>query len=133
MMKNHTVAVILDSEVSLELNDNRFVRFANLPGIPVFKPMIRHLHLKALLNLLFKQTVFIADPITMTRDLQICHRIKKTGRQSSQAAIAQPGISLLINQVLQVNAQLPQPFCHNFRKPQIHQVIGEEFANQKLH
>ncbi|CAH0298618.1 hypothetical protein SRABI106_03710 [Rahnella aquatilis] len=58
------------------------------PRVTVFQPVIRRFFLLTVDDALRKHTVFIPDAVTAPRQRQRRQRIKETGRQSSESAVA---------------------------------------------
>ena len=71
-------------------------RTAKLEWITVFQPVIRHFHLESVLNLLFEQTIVVTDPAAISTVAESCQGIQETSRQSSQTAVSESRIRLLV-------------------------------------
>ena len=71
------------------------------PGIAVAQPVVRLLDLLAVFDVLAEHAVFVADAIAHHRQLQRGATVQKTGGQPAQAAVAEPGIVLLVGQLFQ--------------------------------
>ena len=87
-----------------KLHRSGVFRTLDLPGKSFTQPVIRRLDLVTVFDLLIKHAVFIADAITRHRNLEGGATIQKTGRQSPQAAVTQPCITLLKRQILKRTA-----------------------------
>src|SRR5580765_5885663 len=74
-------------------------RPGDFPRIRAAQPIVGLLLLPAVVDGLFEDAVFIAKPIAHGRQRQRGHGIKKTRRQTSQPAIAQPGVRLLFEKL----------------------------------
>ncbi len=104
-----------------------------LPGVVVAQPVVRHLMLSAVNNLLVKHAVFIADAVAVSRELHGGHGVKKTGCQPSQTAVAKAGVPFRFLQVFNGESQLFQsriPFLH---QAQIDQGVAQGAAHQEFH
>ena len=93
-------------QASAKAHDVTQLRAHELPGVAVDQPVIRLLNLAAVNNALAKHAVLVADAITNARQSHSSDGVQKAGRQPAQAAIAQSGIGLDIDQRVKVCAQL---------------------------
>ena len=72
------VLIYIYIDIAAEFNLFCIFRSSELKRITVFQPIIGHLHLIAVTNLLFKHTVTIADTTAVCGIPQSCKRIQKT-------------------------------------------------------
>ena len=91
----HAVPVF-NAHITAEFYLYGILRAADLKGIAVLQPVIRHLHLIAIFNLLLKHTIAIANAAAIGRISQSCQRIEKAGGQAAQTAVSKGCIRLLI-------------------------------------
>ena len=89
--------------------------------------------LPAVVDGLFEDAVFIAQPIAHGRQRQRGHGIQKARRQTSQPAIAQPGVRLLFEKLEEINMFLLCRLPDKGVEQEIGDVIGERTPNQVLH
>ncbi len=120
---------ILDSYITAELNGLCILRAAKLKRITVLKPHIRRFHLSAVDDLLLEHTVMITDTAAISRIAKGSQRIQKTCRQTSQAAVAQRRIRLLVFDYVQIQTDLFQSFFYFIIKSQINQIIAKGTAH----
>ena len=119
---------------AIELDLHRFGRPNNLPRIGTDQPVIRMLDLPAVLDLLTKHAVLVAQAIADCRDLQGCHRIEKACGQPAEPAISQPRVGLLVEQRLPVLPGIGREvIADELFDLQIADVVRQRPANQKLH
>ena len=88
--------------LSIKLYLESIFRTLKLPWITQTQPLFRKLDLCALDYLLFEYAIIISDTITGCRYPQRCHRIKKTGSQTSKTTVTQARIYLLITYILKI-------------------------------
>ena len=106
-----------------------------LPGVAEEQPVVRALHLVAVADLLAEHAVLVTDAVTAGGEALGSERIEKTGRQATQAAVAQAGVVLLLVDVLEHHAQPADGLTGLLLQIQIeHGVLqgppGEEFQRQ---
>ena len=83
-----------------------FLRPHDFPRIGTAQPVVGLLHLVAVLDLLPKHAVLIAQPVAHGGNLQGGQRIDEARRQAAEAAIAETGVRLHFRHFLKV-----QPFA----------------------
>src|SRR5271167_1344086 len=79
---------------------------ANLPRIAEAQPLVGLLDLPTVLDLLMKHSKLIADTVANGGHVQSCEGLHVTGRQPSQAAVAESGLRFLSQQHIQIKAQI---------------------------
>jgi len=75
------------------------------PGVEV-KPVVRHLDLIAIDDLLFEDAVTVPQAVTPGRVIQTCKAVEEAGGQAAQTAIAQGSVVLLLDNILDPEAEL---------------------------
>jgi len=116
---NSTNVVVVDPAYSLasrsvsigftvppELDTLSIFRPLNLPAIINIKPMIWLFNLITIDDALVKHPIFIANAITLNRQLQGGAAVKKTGSQAAKSTITQPGIRLNLFQFFHLNKDI---------------------------
>ena len=99
-------AFVLNPHIAAELDRLCVLRAAQLKGIAVLQPHIRHFHLIAILNFLFEHPVAVTDAAAVRRISKCCQRGQKAGCQTSQTAVAKSRIRLLIFDYIQIQPDL---------------------------
>ena len=127
------VLVAVYGHVAAEFHYLGILGPAQFKRIAVRQPVVRHLDLETVLNLLFEHTVTVADTAAVSRIPQCCQGIQETGCQTSQAAVAQSGIRLLILKHVDIHAQLLQNFLCALVSLQVDHVIAQGTSHQELH
>ncbi|SCH33629.1 Uncharacterised protein [uncultured Clostridium sp.] len=114
LLDKMVLAVLIDLYVyvAAELDDLRVLRTAELEGIAVHKPVVGNFFLISVLNFLLEHTIAVTDAAAVCRITQGCQRIQEAGCQSSQTAISQSCVRLLILDYVQIAAQLLQSFLY---------------------
>ena len=108
------------------------IRRRNLPGIAVFKPLVRTLDLPAVADFLAEDAEFIAQAVADGRHPQRCHRVHVAGREAPQTAIAQPRFRLFIANRIEIEVQAAH--CDPPRRgdAEIQHRVHEVWTQQKL-
>ena len=127
------VLIHLYVHIAAELDDLRVLGTTKLKGIAIGKPVIWNLFLIAVLNFLLKHTVAVTNTAAVCRIAQGCQRIQEAGCQSSQTAISQSCVRLLILNHVQITAKLLQGFLYFIIIGQVNQIITKRTAHQKFH
>ena len=106
---------------------------AQLQGIAVLKPVVRNFLLEAVHDLLLEHTVVIADAGTVGGIVQGRQRIEEAGCQSSQTAVAQSRIGLLVFDGIDLEAQFLEGFLDGAVGHQVDGVVAEGAAHEEFH
>ena len=125
--------IFFKTDISAETYFLRILFPAELKGVALFEPVVRHLDLVAVPDLLFEHTVTVADTAAVRRIVQSSKGIKKTCRQSSQTSVSKSRVRLLILYDIQVNSHLIQRFLYIFIHCHIDQVISQSAAHKEFH
>ena len=102
MAGNGAKHAILQLEGAAERHLDRFARPGHFPGIGLSQPVVRVLDLEAVLDRLPENAVFVAQAIAHRRNLQRGQRIDEAGREPAQAAVAQAGVRLRLDDFLPI-------------------------------
>ena len=97
------------------------------------QPEIGMFNLVAVLDLLAKDPVMVAQPIAHRRNLHGRQRIDEASGETPEAAITQAGIRLLLRQLQQVQAFALDDVVHDRLDQEIGQIIGERPSEQEFH
>lgn len=73
------------------------------------QPVVRNLNLVSIHNLLLKNTITIPQPIAPSRVIERCQTIQKACREATKTAITKRSIMLLLDNILNTEAQIRQP------------------------
>ena len=118
--------------ITVELHIDRFVRLAVLPYEAVAQPVVRQLHLIAVDDLLFKETVLIANGAAMPRVTVCSERVDKAGSEAAEAAVAEPRIRLFLVGIRELQIELLQNLLHRLLNAEVDEIGAQEPTEQKL-
>ena len=105
----------------------------DFPGIPVAQPVVRLLHLKAVLDALPENPVIVPDPVAVARQLHRRQRIQKAGREPPETAVAQPGVALDVADDIPIEPEVIHHLAHVRVQPQVDHVVAHRAADEVLH
>ena len=118
--------------VPAELDVEGDLRARNLPGVAQAQPLVRHLHLPAVPDLLVEDAELVADAVPDGRHLQGGKRIHETGRQSPQAAVAEPGLFFLREELVEIELEPPYGFPGGVVDAEVDEAVTELRPHQEL-
>ena len=101
----------MHTDIATEFHDLRILRSAQFERITIHQPVIGNLYLITVADLLLEHTITITDTAAICRISQSRQGIQEACRQTTQAAVAQCCIRLLILDQVQIQSQL----LHGFR------------------
>ena len=84
---------------------NRHIMTGELPRVKV-KPVIGDLHLVPIDNLLLENSILVPQTVSPGREVQRCQAVEETGGKSAEAAIAESGVVLLLNNILDAESKI---------------------------
>ena len=106
---------------------------ADLKRITILDPFIRHFLLIAVLNLLLEHSVVITNAASVCRIAKSRQGVEETSCQTSQTAVSERGIRLLIFYRVQIDTDGAQRFTRIVIRAHVHKVVTQQTADQKLH
>ena len=131
---HHAQAAGLQRERARDRHVHGLARAHDLPGIGPQQPGIGPLDLPAVVDLLAKDAVLVAQAVAGRRDLHGRERIDEAGGQAPEPAIAEPGIRLGLEHLGPVLARVrAEVLAHQRLEPEVDDVVGERAAEQELH
>ena len=138
----HRVVILVDKlglavlrglfHVTAEVHLAGVLHHGHFPGIAVGQPAVRQLHLLAVHNLLAEQAVFVADGAAHGRQVQAGQAVQEAGGKPSQAAVAQAGFRLFLQQVGDVVAQFAEGLLVYVRGYKVQHVAIQAATHQKF-
>ena len=82
-----------------------FFVFVDEPDVAQVQPVIRQLLLSAVVDLLLKDAVFVANRHAVPENPLRCERVEKTRSKPSKPPVAQTGVRFDFFQLLQVKSE----------------------------
>src|SRR5690606_35641115 len=80
----------------------------HLPGVAEAEPLVGPLDLLAVADGLLEDPELVADPVALAGKAQRGHGLEEACGETPEAPVAEPGLRLLIEQIVEVDAELPQ-------------------------
>ena len=124
--------VLIGLDAPAEVDVDGLLGMGDLPDVAGGQPVVRHLHLIAVHQLLAEQAELIADGAAHGGQLQRGQGIQEAGGQAAQAAVAQAGLRLFLKDDGAVDAQLVQGLHVILFVDQVHHVVVQGAAHQEL-
>src|SRR5262245_36314143 len=107
-----------------------FVRTWDFPRIRTAEPVIRLFDLVPVLQLLPEDAEIVAQAVPNRRNLERGQGVDTTRREPTEAAVAEPRVRLLFNQVRQPHAlRFLNPICQR-REQQVGDIVHQGPADQ---
>ena len=127
------VGVPVGRDLPAEADLHRVLITGNQPAVRRDAPVVGHLGLAAVLELLAENTQLVADGIARGLQAQGRHAVHIAGGQAAQAAVAEAGVRLFLEDVGGVEAQILQGAGQRLAHAQVIGVLHQAAAHQELH
>src|SRR5277367_340773 len=118
--------------MTTEVNLDGTLRPANLPWISVAQPVVGELDLPSVVDGLLEDAELVADTVADCWHAQRGHGVQIAGRETPEAAVAQPRLALLLDDVVYIEAELGHRLAERRFETQIQQIIGQVRPHQEL-
>ena len=128
-----SLRILLETDVSSETNFLCVLFSAEFKRISLFQPVVRHFNLVTVFNFLLEHTVTIADAASICRVIQRCKGIKETCCKSSQTAVSESRVRLLVLDHVEVESHLVERLFYIFVNCHVDKVISKGTAHKKFH
>ena len=126
------VAVVLKHDAAAEVDGLRVLVPRQLPGVAELQPVVVLLDLAPAVDALLEHAEVVADAVADRGQLQRRQRVHETGRQPPQAAVAQPGIALALEDLAQIEAVVGGELDRRLVQVHVHQAQAQAAAGQEL-
>ena len=126
-------AVPAGGDLTAEADLHRVLIAGDQPALRSGAPVVGHLGLPAVLEMLPENAQLVADGIARGSQAQGGHAVHIAGSQSSQTAVAQTRIRLGLKNVRGVPAQVLQRSGESFGDAQVERVLHQASAHEKFH
>jgi hypothetical protein len=132
VVRNHVQHSGAHFERAGERHLDALARPYDFPRIGIAQPVVRALLLPAVANFLPEDAVLVAKPIAHRWQRHRRHRVQEAGREAAEAAVAQACIGFLVKNLHPLAAVLVEaPLDHGIEH-EVHDVVAERAANEKL-
>ena len=133
LVYHHQVPVVpAGANLAAEVYLLGLLQLGQQPRVAQLHPVVRQLHLLTLHDLLLEDAQLIADGIARRRDLQRGHAVQIAGGQTAEAAVAQTGIRLHVENVRRPEAQLADGGGQLVQQLQIEGVFHQAAPHEEL-
>ena len=103
-----------------------------LPGIAEAQPFVGLLDLPAVDDLLVEDAEFVADAVADGRHFESRQGIDEAGRQAPEAAVAESGLLLLLQQFVEVESQFGHAFLDLVEDAEIDEIVAQMRPHQEF-
>ena len=124
--------VLIGLDAAAEVDLLGVLGMGDLPDVTGGQPVVRHLHLVAVHQLLAEQAELIADGAAHGGQLQRGQGIQEAGGEAAQAAVAQAWLRLFLEHDAAVDAQLVHGLHVVALVDQVDHVVVQRAAHQEL-
>ena len=127
------VIVPLRGDLAAEANLHRILIAGNQPALGRGAPVVGHLGLLAVLELLLENAQLVADGVAGALQAQCRHAVHIAGSQTPEAAVAEAGVGLFFKNVHSAAAHVLQGAHKRFADAQVEGVLHQAASHQELH
>ena len=131
-VRDHPERALTQFERASERHFDAFGWAHHLPRVRMFEPIVRAFLLPAVAYFLLEDAMLVAQSIAHRRQLHRRHRVKEAGRQPAEAAIAQPGVGLLVKDLPPFAAVAAETLLDDRIEHEVHDIVAERTADEKL-
>ncbi len=105
----------------------------DLPREAVLEPGVGLFHLPALFEALAEHPVVVAQTVAVGRVIEGGERIEEAGREAAEAAVAEPGVRLLLDDGVEIEAEHLHGLPRGVEEAGGDEVVEQEPAEEVLH
>ncbi len=129
----HLALLIIElHHVAAEFHREKHLRPGEIPRIAVAQPVVRMLHLVAVLDALDEHAVLVADPVSIARQAHGRHGIEKAGGKPAEPAIAQGSVRLQLAEAVDIKLEIRKRFPAFLIEAHVQQAVRKQTAGQEL-
>ena len=119
--------------MAIEADVVRDVEAGELPRVVVLEPGVRRLELRALgRDELLEDAVLVPEAVAPHGELLARARVEVARREPPEAAIAEPGVALLLEQVLECEPELVDYLVVRVLESQVQERVVQSTPHQEL-
>mmetsp|Transcript_9957 Transcript_9957/g.31637 ORF Transcript_9957/g.31637 Transcript_9957/m.31637 type:complete len:620 (-) Transcript_9957:59-1918(-) len=119
-------------DVAVEADAVGHVLARDLEAIRAGKPIVRHLHLPPVDDLLLKQAVVVPDAVAPEREVLGRARVQEARREAAEAPVAEGRVRLVVVELLELEAQLLHGLAVVLLDVQVGERVLQVAADQVL-
>ena len=119
--------------MTAETDDLGILGAAQLKGISVLKPVVRHFLLESVHDLLLEHAVVVADSAAVGSIVQSREGIQEAGCETSETAVSEGCVRFLILDGVHLETKFLERIGNRLIGHQVDRVISESASHQELH
>ena len=120
-------------DVAVHLDRVRRLRTVDLPRRPEAQPVVGLLRLLALVDRLAEHPELVAQAVAHRGDLERRQRVEEARREAPQAAVAQPGVGLDLEELRRGESQLLHRVRERLGEAEVDDAVPARAAGEVLH
>ena len=118
--------------MAAELDGERELGAGDLPGIAEPEPLVGSLDLLAVADHLVEAAELVADAVPEGGEADGGHGVEEAGGEAPQAAVAEAGVDLDLEHLLEPDVEPGQRLLHALVDAEVEQAVGEQASDQEL-
>ena len=122
----------IEDDLAAEADGLRLLVARQLPGVAELQPVVVLLDLAAAVDLLLEHPEVVADAVPDGRQLQRRQRVHEAGRQAPEAAVAETGIPLALEDLPELEPVVGRHLHRRVVEAHVHETEAEAAAGQEL-
>ena len=126
------VAVVVELDAAAEVDGLRVLVPRQLPGVAELQPVVVLLDLAAAVDALLEHAEVVADAVADRGQLQRRQRIHEAGGQPPEAAVAEAGIALALQDLAQLEAVVGGERHRRLVEAHVHQAQAQAAPGEEL-
>ncbi|OPZ04772.1 MAG: hypothetical protein BWZ09_01577 [Alphaproteobacteria bacterium ADurb.BinA305] len=127
----HAPAILL--QVAAEADAHADLGAGELPRVAVREPVVGHLDLLPVDDLLAEHAVVVADAVAEAGHAERGHGVEKAGGEATEAAVAERGVGLELGQAVGVDVEQAQRLAHRAGEFEGEHGVAQAAADEELH
>ncbi len=118
--------------MAAEVDVDRGLRAANLPGIAVAEPIVGELDLPSVTDGLLEDAELVANAVADRWDAERGHGVEIAGGEAAETAVAEAGFALLLADFVEVQTELAARLTDWLLEVEIEQIVREVGPHEEL-
>src|SRR6185436_2634890 len=119
-------------DAAAEVHGHRVLGTTDLPRVAEAQPLVGALDLEAVLEVLLENAELVANAIPVAGDAERGHRVEEARRETTEAAVAEAGVGLLLDDVGEIEARVTEQLAHAIVHAERAEVVHERAPEKKL-
>ena len=127
-----SVRILVAHDIAPEAHEHAALGVRGLPRIAFLEPVVGHLDLPAVDDLLAEQPVAVAHAVAEPEDALARHGVEEAGGEAPQTPVAKAGVDLFAEQLVEGDAHLGEALLDKVAHAVVQKVVIEERTDEEL-